>query len=68
VPLTGDLGEPGGRVQWLASHVAALPAVVALPLEKSRRRLRASLVELGELLTGDAARAERAFELAFAFA
>ena len=68
VPLTGDLGEAGGRVQWLASRVAALPTVVALPLEQGRRRLRASLVELGGLLTGDTARAELAFERAFALA
>jgi radical SAM superfamily enzyme YgiQ (UPF0313 family) len=68
VPVTAELGEAGGRVQWLSSRVAALPAVVAFPLEPSRRRLRASLVELGERLTGDAVRAELAFERAFALA
>ena len=68
VPVTAELGEAGGRVQWLASRAAALPPVIAFPLEASRRRLRASLVELGERLTGDAARAERAFERAFALA
>jgi hypothetical protein len=58
----------GGRIQWLAARAAALPTVVAVPLAQSRRRLRARLVELGELLTGDAARAELAFERAFALA
>jgi hypothetical protein len=68
VPVTEELGESGGCVQWLSSRAAALPPVIAFPLEHSRRRLRASLVELGELLTGDAARAELAFERAFALA
>ena len=68
VPVTAELGEAGGPVQWLASKVAALPPVISFPLEQSRRSLRASLVELGERLTGDAARAELAFERAFALA
>ncbi len=69
VPVTAELGGgEGGRVQWLSSGAAALPPVIAFPLEQSRRQLRARLVELGELLTGDAARAELAFERAFALA
>ena len=68
VPVTPELGDPAGRVQWLSSKGAPLPAVIAFSLEHSRSRLRASLLELGELLTGDAARAERAFESAFALA
>ena len=36
------------------------------PLAQSRRGQRASLIDLGERLTGDAARAELAFERAFA--
>jgi hypothetical protein len=48
--------------------VAALPLVITFPLEQSRRALRASLIELGELLAGDSARAELAFESAFALA
>ena len=68
VPLTGAPGEPGGCVQRLASRAAALPQVLSFPLEPSRRKLRASLVELGRLLTGDAARAELAFDRAFALA
>jgi radical SAM superfamily enzyme YgiQ (UPF0313 family) len=68
VPVTAELGEAPERVQWLSSRAAALPKVIAFPLQQSRRRLRASLVELGELLTGDAARADLAFERAFALA
>ena len=68
VPVTAGLGDAGGRVQWLSSKAAALPPVIAFPLEGSRRRLRAGLVELGELLTGDTIRAELAYERAFAFA
>jgi radical SAM superfamily enzyme YgiQ (UPF0313 family) len=68
VPLAGESAEKGSGVQCLASRVAALPTVFALPLEESRRRLRARLLELGELLTGDAVRAELAFERAFALA
>jgi len=66
VPFTPELDETGGPLQWLSSRAAALPWVIALPLEQGRRRLRASLIELGERLTGDAARAELAFERAFA--
>jgi hypothetical protein len=61
-------GEAEGRVQWLSSRAAALPAVIAFSVEQSHGRLRATLVELGEQLTGDAVRAERAFERAFALA
>jgi hypothetical protein len=68
VPVTAELGEAGGRVQWLSPRTATLPPVIAFPLEPTRRSLRASLVELGELLTGDAARSELAFERAFALA
>ncbi|HVR30754.1 MAG TPA: B12-binding domain-containing radical SAM protein [Thermoanaerobaculia bacterium] len=66
VPVDGALGETAGRVQWLSPGAASLPAVIAFSAEQSRVPLRASLLELGELLTGDAARAERAFESAFA--
>ena len=68
VPVTAELGEEGGRVQWLSSAAAALPPVYAFSVGQSRGGLRSSLVELGELLTGDAARAALAFERAFALA
>jgi hypothetical protein len=68
VPVTAELGENGERPQWLSPPAGALPQVIALPLASSPRRLRASVVELGELLTGDACRAELAFERAFPLA
>jgi radical SAM superfamily enzyme YgiQ (UPF0313 family) len=71
VPVTAELGLAEGRVQWLSPGATALPPlppIIAFPLAQSRRRLRASLIELGELLTGDAGRAELAFERAFALA
>ena len=51
-----------------ADAEARLPHVVCVPCRPQRRQLRASLIELGVALTGDAARAERAFERAFALA
>ena len=71
VPVTAELGPAEGHVQWLSPGATALPPlppIIAFPLAQSRRRLRASLIELGELLTGDAGRAELAFERAFALA
>ncbi len=68
VPVPAELGEADDRVQWLSHEAAALPPVIAFPLEQNRRGLRASLVDLGERLTGDVARAELAFERAFALA
>lgn len=68
VPLTAELAPAGGRVQWLSPGASALPPIIAFPIDAGRRRLRANLVELGERLTGDTARAELAFERAFALA
>lgn len=70
VPLTTDLGDAGERVQVLVAEAASkagkLPHLICVRWEDSRRRLRASLIELGVALTGDAKRAERAFDYAFA--
>jgi len=72
VPLAGDLGETGERVQVLSPGAAglaadgALPQVVGVACNSSRRQLRASLIELGAALTGDPGRAEIAFDRAFA--
>jgi len=69
VPLVGDLDETAERVQLLspqASSGAALPQVVGVACNSSRRQLRASLIELGAALTGDPGRAEIAFDRAFA--
>ena len=68
VPVSAELGEGGERLQWLSPAAAALPTVITLPLAAGPRRLRAGVVALGELLTGDAGRAELAFERAFALA
>jgi len=68
LPLAEEPGDATETVQWLESRASVLPPVIAFRLEQSRRALRASLVELGELLTGDAGRAEQAFERAFALA
>lgn len=70
VPVAETLSSAGGRVQVLASHsasaVARLPQVVCVACAPSRRQLRVSLIELGVALTGDAGRAELAFDRAFA--
>jgi uncharacterized protein DUF4070/radical SAM family protein len=72
VPLAGELGETGERVQVLSPGAAglaaggALPQVVGVACNSSRRQLRASLIELGAALTGDPGRAEIAFDRAFA--
>jgi radical SAM superfamily enzyme YgiQ (UPF0313 family) len=72
VPIVGPPGETGASLQVLASRRAddlpRLPDVLCVACEPNRRRLRAHLIELGVALTGDAARAERAFERAFALA
>ncbi len=70
VPGAEGLGELGGKVQLLAAkaadRAAALPRLVCVRLEGSRREVRAGLIELGVALTGDAARAEAASERALA--
>jgi radical SAM superfamily enzyme YgiQ (UPF0313 family) len=69
VPLAGELGETSEPVQVLspsATSAVALPLVVGVACEASPRQLRASLIELGAALTGDAGRAEVAFDRAFA--
>ncbi len=72
VPLAGELGETGERMQVLSPSAAgmaadgALPQVVGVACNASRRQLRASLIELGTALTGDPGRAEVAFDHAFA--
>ncbi len=70
VPVAAPPGEGGGHLQVLAARAAGaltrLPHVVCVPCEPQRRELRASLIELGVAFTGDAVRAERAFESAFA--
>jgi len=68
VPLTAELGESAGHVEWLSSGVATLPPVIAFPLDQDRRGLRRSLIDLGVRFTGDAAGAELSFERAFALA
>jgi hypothetical protein len=72
VPIAGPAGGAGASVQVLTARRAdvlpRLPHVVCIACEPQRRRLRAHLIELGVALTGDAARAERAFERAFALA
>lgn len=66
VPIAEELGELGGRAQTLAARAGALPRLVCVRLEGSRREVRARLIELGVALTGDAARAELASERALA--
>ncbi len=70
VPVDGEFGETGERVQVLSPRAAggaALPHVIGVACQSSRRQLRASLIELGAALTGDPGRAETAFDRAFAF-
>lgn len=70
VPFAEPLGEAGERLQVLAARPAGalcrLPHIVCVACQPQRRELRTSLIELGVALTGDAARAELAFERAFA--
>ena len=69
VPLAGELGETSETLQVRspsAAGDAALPQVVGVACNSSRRQLRASLIELGAALTGDPGRAEIAFDRAFA--
>jgi hypothetical protein len=72
VPVSGVPGGTGEGVEVLsagaASGTARLPHVVCVACKPHRRQLRADLIELGVALTGDAARAERAFDRAFALA
>ena len=70
VPVAAPAGAAGERVQVLsagrADRASPLPHVVCVSCEPRRPQLRASLIELGVALVGDAPRAERAFERAFA--
>lgn len=70
VPLGAELAASGERVQVLAASPAdeadRMPHLVCVRCEPGRRQLRESLIELGVALTGDAGRAEVAFERAFA--
>jgi radical SAM superfamily enzyme YgiQ (UPF0313 family) len=70
VPSDADVGSAQKRVEVLAVRATgaapSLPHLVCVRLERGRRRLRESLIELGIALTGDAGRAEAAFERAFA--
>ncbi len=70
VPVAEELGELGNKAQLLATRAAgraaALPRLVCVRLEGSRREIHARLIELGVALTGDAARAELASERALA--
>ena len=72
VPIAGLPGGVGTSVRVSAARRAdvlpRLPHVVCVACAPPRRRRRAHLIELGVALTGDAARAERAFERAFALA
>lgn len=70
VPSTEEVGGPARSVEILAAprddSAATLPQLVCVQLERGRRQLRESLVELGVALTGDRNRAEVAFDYAFA--
>ncbi|HEX9943523.1 MAG TPA: B12-binding domain-containing radical SAM protein [Thermoanaerobaculia bacterium] len=70
IPLGTELAAPEERVQVLAARstgdAARMPHVVCVRCEPSPRQLRESLIELGVALTGDAGRAEVAFDRAFA--
>jgi radical SAM superfamily enzyme YgiQ (UPF0313 family) len=70
VPLSADLAGTGEQIQILAAQAAStaakLPQLICVRCEDSRRRLRSSVIELGIALTGDASRAEIAFDHAFA--
>ena len=70
VPLGAGLAAPEERVQVLAAcltdETSRLPRVVCVRCEPSPRQLREGLIELGVALTGDAGRAEVAYDRAFA--
>ena len=70
VPVSGELGELGNKVQLLAATAAdrasGVPRLVCIRLEGSRREVRTRLIELGITLTGNAARAEAASDRALA--
>jgi radical SAM superfamily enzyme YgiQ (UPF0313 family) len=70
VPLGTDLATTEERVQVLAAgasgEAARMPHLVCVRCESGPRQLRESLIELGVALTGDAGRAEVAFDRAFA--
>ena len=70
VPLDGELAAAGERVQVLAARstdeAARMPHLVCVRCEPGPRQLRESLIELGVALTGDAGRAEVAYDRAFA--
>jgi radical SAM superfamily enzyme YgiQ (UPF0313 family) len=70
LPLGTELEVPEERLQLLAAQAmdeaAPLPHLVCIRCESSPRQLREVLVELGVALTGDAGRAEIAFDRAFA--
>lgn len=70
IPLGTELTAPEERVEVLAARAAGedarMPHVVCVRCEASPRQLRESLIELGVTLTGDAGRAEIAFDRAFA--
>jgi radical SAM superfamily enzyme YgiQ (UPF0313 family) len=72
VPVAGELGDLGSRVQLLAAAAAdrasEVPRLVCIRLEGSRREVRTRLIELGVTLTGNAARAEAASDRALALA
>jgi len=72
VPFAESPGEAGERIQVLAAGAPdgtiRLPQVVCVACEPHRRRLRASLIELGVTLTGDPGRSALAFDRAFALA
>jgi hypothetical protein len=72
IPVSGELGELGNKVQLLAATAAdrasRVPRLVCLCLEGSRREVRTRLIELGTTLTGNAARAEAASDKALALA
>jgi hypothetical protein len=68
VPVSGELGELGNKVQLLAATAAdrasRVPRLVCLRLEGSRREVRTRLIEMGITLTGNANRAEVASDAA----
>jgi radical SAM superfamily enzyme YgiQ (UPF0313 family) len=70
VPLGVEHAAPEERVQVLAAgatgEATRMPHVVCVRWEPGLRQLRENLIELGVALTGDAGRAEAAFERTFA--
>jgi radical SAM superfamily enzyme YgiQ (UPF0313 family) len=70
LPLGTGLQVPEERLQLLAAYSTEeafrMPHVVCVRCDPSPRQLREGLIELGVALTGDAGRAEIAFDRAFA--